>query len=115
MRFLLCTILAFATLLVPGAIQAQNAELSPSPEPKSPAVAIAGKDEDKRDAAQPGAPLGYRALVALKTPYLEREGVRHVLSSGMQVTAEINLGSRTVLEYLLSPVRKTLQEAGRER
>jgi HlyD family secretion protein len=33
----------------------------------------------------------------------------------MQVTAEINLGSRTVLEYLLSPVQKTVHEAGRER
>jgi membrane fusion protein, hemolysin D len=75
----------------------------------------AAQNENKRDAAQPGTPLGYRALVALKTPYLERDGVRHSLSSGMQVTAEINLGSRTVLEYLLSPVRKTLQEAGRER
>jgi len=28
---------------------------------------------------------------------------------------EINLGTRTVLEYLLSPVRKAWQEAGRER
>jgi HlyD family secretion protein len=33
----------------------------------------------------------------------------------MQVAAEINQGRRTVLEYLLSPVRKTVQEAGRER
>jgi len=34
---------------------------------------------------------------------------------GMRVSAEINLGSRTVLEYLLSPVQKVAQEAGRER
>jgi len=33
----------------------------------------------------------------------------------MQVSAEINLGSRTVLEYLLSPIQKTMHEAGRER
>jgi HlyD family secretion protein len=33
----------------------------------------------------------------------------------MQVTAEIKLGERTVLEYLLSPVRKAFHEAGRER
>ena len=56
-----------------------------------------------------------RALVTLKTPYLERDAVRHKLSPGMQVTAEINLGSRTVLEYLLSSVQKTVHEAGRER
>jgi len=29
--------------------------------------------------------------------------------------AEVNLGSRTVLEYLLSPVQKAFHEAGRER
>ena len=60
-------------------------------------------------------PAGYRTLVALKTPYLEAEGKRYRLSPGMQIAAEINLGTRTVLEYLLSPVRKTVHEAGRER
>jgi HlyD family secretion protein len=33
----------------------------------------------------------------------------------MLVTAEIHQGQRSVLEYLLSPVRKVSQEAGRER
>ncbi len=37
------------------------------------------------------------------------------MSSGMQVSAEINLGGRSILGYLLSPVQKTLHEAGRER
>lgn len=37
------------------------------------------------------------------------------ISSGMQVVAEITQGKRTVLEYLLPPVRETVQEAGRER
>jgi hemolysin D len=32
----------------------------------------------------------------------------------MLVTAEVNLGSRTVMEYLLSPVQKTMHEAARE-
>ncbi|MBC7945182.1 MAG: HlyD family type I secretion periplasmic adaptor subunit [Burkholderiales bacterium] len=58
---------------------------------------------------------GYRTIVALRTPFIEREGQRHALSAGMQVSAEINLGSRTVLEYLLSPVQKTVHEAARER
>ena len=31
---------------------------------------------------------------------------RFALSAGMQTSAEIHLGDRTVLEYLLSPVRK---------
>jgi len=33
----------------------------------------------------------------------------------MQVNAEINLGSRSVLEHLLSPIQKVTREAGRER
>jgi HlyD family secretion protein len=70
---------------------------------------------DRRGGAGEGAGSGYRTLVALKTPYLEADGKRYPLSPGMQVTAEINLGTRTVLEYVLSPVQRTLHEAGRER
>jgi HlyD family secretion protein len=33
----------------------------------------------------------------------------------MQVTAEVTLGRRSVLEYLLSPVSRAFQQAGRER
>ena len=46
---------------------------------------------------------------------IERDGFVHSLTPGMQVSAEINLGDRTVLEYILSPVRKAFHEAGRER
>lgn len=58
---------------------------------------------------------GYRTLVTLGTPFLERGGRRYRLSPGMQVAAEIHLGTRTVMEYLVSPVQKTVLEAGRER
>jgi HlyD family secretion protein len=68
-----------------------------------------------RRGGEAGAP-GYRALVTLDTPYLESaDGKRHLLQPGMQLTAEIHLGTRTVLEYLLSPVQKAVHEAGRER
>ena len=57
---------------------------------------------------------GFRALVALDSPYLERDGRQFRLNSGMLVSAEIHLGTRKVMEYLLSPVSQTLHEAGRE-
>lgn len=57
----------------------------------------------------------YRALVNLKTQTLNTEENQLVLTPGMQVAAEIKLGDQTVLEYLLSPVKKAFQEAGRER
>jgi HlyD family secretion protein len=59
-------------------------------------------------------PSGFRTLVTLESPYIEAAGKRYRLSAGMTVTAEVNLGSRTVMEYLLSPVQKVAHEAGRE-
>jgi HlyD family secretion protein len=60
-------------------------------------------------------PLVYKALVKLQQMALEMDGQQFVLSAGMQTNAEIRLGERTVMEYLLSPVRKAWHEAGRER
>jgi len=37
------------------------------------------------------------------------------LTPGMQVAAEIHLGQRSVMEYLLSPIAKVAHEAARER
>jgi hemolysin D len=37
------------------------------------------------------------------------------LSPGMAVTVEINTGSRSILSYLLSPLRRYKQESLRER
>ena len=62
-----------------------------------------------------GQPFTYRALIDLKAQELITDGVRHSLTPGMQVTAEIHLGTRTILEYLLSPVSGAFQEAARER
>jgi hemolysin D len=61
------------------------------------------------------APLVYKALVTLNAMHLEMHGQRFALNAGMQTHAEILLGTRTVMEYLLSPVRKAWHEAGRER
>jgi hemolysin D len=60
-------------------------------------------------------PLVYKALVTLNAMHLEMDAQRFALSAGMQANAEILLGTRTVMEYLLSPVRKAWHEAGRER
>jgi HlyD family secretion protein len=42
-------------------------------------------------------------------------GEKLVLNPGMAVTAEVQQGRRSVIEYLLSPVKKVAQEAARER
>jgi hemolysin D len=68
--------------------------------------------KDSREHVMP--PSGFRTLVTLDSPYIEAAGKRYRLNAGMSVTAEVNLGSRTVMEYLLSPVQKVAHEAGRE-
>ncbi|MBL4776028.1 MAG: HlyD family type I secretion periplasmic adaptor subunit [Mariprofundus sp.] len=59
---------------------------------------------------------GYRAMITLDGNELESHtGKRYSLTAGMQVSAEISLGTRSVIEYLLSPIQKTAFDAGRER
>lgn len=57
----------------------------------------------------------YKALIALRSMHLTMDGEKFVLGAGMQANAEILLGTRTVMEYLLSPVRRAWHEAARER
>jgi HlyD family secretion protein len=57
----------------------------------------------------------YAAVIELAKQRLEYEGERLELRSGMKVLAEIKLGQRSVLEYVLSPVAKMLDYAGKER
>jgi len=65
--------------------------------------------------ARPPQEAAYRALISLSSNYLESQGRSLPLVPGMLVNAEIHLGTRSVLEYLLSPVQKVAHEAGRER
>ena len=62
-----------------------------------------------------GLQAAYRALITLGSGHLESQGRQLRLVPGMQVNAEVHLGTRSVLEYLLSPVQKVAHEAGRER
>lgn len=73
--------------------------------------------EPKQGNASQAPSLTYRAFVALDKAAASSFGGAAPLrlQPGMLVTAEINQGQRTVLEYLLSPVRRVVQEAARER
>jgi hemolysin D len=64
----------------------------------------------------PTAP-SYKALVRLSSSTFQSAttGEQLKLTPGMLITADIHQGQRSVLEYLLSPVRKVAQEAARER
>jgi len=68
---------------------------------------------DKSQGGQ--APTFYRTLIELGSDHLVTQAKQFNLTPGMQVSAEINLGTRTVIQYLLSPIQKTIHEAWRER
>jgi membrane fusion protein, hemolysin D len=66
-------------------------------------------------AKAPAGAYAYRAQLEPLAQELRLGEARHALLPGMQLTAEIKLAERTVLEYILSPVQKVAAEAGRER
>lgn len=57
----------------------------------------------------------YKARIRLPQQLRAPDGTMLPLAAGMQVVAEIHQGRRTVMEYLLDPVKKAVGEAARER
>ena len=94
--------------LVDGKVLHINADATEAPSPNTRSDALTGRD-------RPMGPLAFRALVELAGQELVADGERYSLQPGMQVMGEIHLGTRTILEYVLSPVQKAFHEAGRER
>ena len=88
--------------MLDGVVKQVSADAQENPDPGNPAI---------RSIQQ----AAYRAIITLGSGYLESQGRQLRLIPGMQVSAEIHLGTRSILEYLLSPVQKVAHEAGRER
>ncbi|QKN83270.1 HlyD family type I secretion periplasmic adaptor subunit [Scandinavium goeteborgense] len=59
--------------------------------------------------------LIYKATIELSQKYLIIDGREMALEPGMQVTAEVKTGRRTILSYLLSPVMEALESVGKQR
>jgi hemolysin D len=72
------------------------------------------RDGPKADDVRPKEP-GYVAHVALDDARMTVDGRTEPLSPGMAVTAEIMTGRRSVISYLLSPLRRYAHEGIRER
>lgn len=93
--------------MIDGSVKQVSADASENQAGAAPGVEIARN--------KTASPLTYKTIVEMNAQELLAQGVRYSLTPGMQVAAEIHLGTRTVLEYLLSPVSKAFHEAGRER
>jgi HlyD family secretion protein len=79
------------------------------------AGADAGRGSAGGAAAEGGGSSAYKAIIVLAEQRLRGGGASLPLTSGMELMAEIVEDQRTVLEYLLSPVRRVASEAARER
>ncbi|NOT24212.1 MAG: HlyD family type I secretion periplasmic adaptor subunit [Nitrospiraceae bacterium] len=78
---------------------------------------IPGKVVSISDDAAPIEKVGlvYPTRVSMDRATIQVEGKQVYLSPGMAVTVEIKTGQRRVVEYLLSPLLKSVQESLRER
>ena len=74
-----------------------------------------GGDSAAAPRGRTGVPLAFKTVVTLASQTLDFGGEKYRLQPGMQVAAEIHLGTRSVIEYLLSPVQRAWHEAARER
>ncbi len=100
--------------MLTGKVVQLGADTSSTNPGSASANATAGTNAADRNPAS--ALPAYKATIAVDSQFLSSPTGEHLqLSPGMQVTAEIQQGKRTVLDYLLSPVKKAVQEAGRER
>ena len=59
--------------------------------------------------------LVYPTRVNMDRSAMQVEGKQVNLSPGMAVTVEIKIGQRRIIEYLLSPLLKSMKESLRER
>lgn len=69
--------------------------------------------DDKGRPVQPG--LVYAARIRLLETSIRVRGRKQELGPGLSVQAEIKTGERRIIQYLLSPITQSLDEAGRER
>ncbi|MFP4560369.1 MAG: HlyD family efflux transporter periplasmic adaptor subunit, partial [Thiohalorhabdus sp.] len=92
-----------------GTIEAEVEHLSPD--------ASNQEEQPGKGGGNTGGPQGetYPAMLNLNRQHMTDGQERLELRSGMHVTAEIKLGTRSVLEYVLSPVTEGLKEAGQQR
>ena len=69
--------------------------------------------DDKGRPIQQG--LVYAARIRLARGTIRARGGEQVIGPGLAVQAEIRTGRRRIINYLLSPISRTIDEAGRER
>ncbi len=74
-----------------------------------------GMEGSQASSNGPSPGLNYRTVIDIANQRLRSDGVEYPLVPGMRIDAEIRIGQRRAIDYVLSPLRKAFHEAGRER
>ena len=94
--------------MIDGTVVHVSADATEAPTPNTRSDALTGRD-------RPTGPLAFRALVDLKQQHVNADGERYSLAPGMQVIAEIKLGTARCSNIFSRRCSKAVHEAARER
>jgi hemolysin D len=99
-----------------GTIEGRVLDVSPDVvDADMPPASAATADPGAAPAGRTGGSPAYVARIALGSTNMMVDGVSRPLQPGMSVTAEIRTGSRSIADYLLSPLARKTQESMHER
>jgi hemolysin D len=73
------------------------------------------QQRDQQGRAQPQQGLVYATRIRLNQRTIRINGKEQIIGPGLAAQAEIKTGERRIIDYLLSPIAQTVDEAGRER
>lgn len=94
--------------IIPGVVESISRDAIDMSQPGQQMV----KDANGRPIQQG---LVYSARIRLNQRTISVQGRDQIIGPGLAVQAEIKTGERRIIDFLLSPIAKTMDEAGRER
>lgn len=95
--------------LIDGVIQTISRDAVEMPQQANP------NQKDERGTRSASGGLVYAARIRLSRNAIRIAGRDQLIAPGLAVQAEIKTGERRIIAYLLSPIARSLDEAGRER
>lgn len=93
--------------IVPGVVETISRDAIDTSQQGAP------QRDEKGRSAQQG--LVYAARIRLNQRTIRVRGRDQLIGPGLAVQAEIKTGERRIIQYLLSPIARTFDEAGKER
>ena len=96
--------------IVPGVVESISRDAV-----EMPAQRAGETGEGQASGPPPPQGLVYSARIRLLKRTIRVAGRDQIIGPGLAVQAEIKTGERRIIQYLLSPIAQTLDEAGRER